>query len=133
MNKIFSKKQDETLRKMNIGLVYLFGSEVEGASGPLSDIDIGVVFKDKNIVYSDTRAVYNQLYNLFAEVFKNKDVDIVLLERAGLELKFDVISHGKIIFEASQEFRFSFEEKVNNFYLDFKPILEEFNQAILKR
>jgi len=34
----------ERLKKENVGLIYLFGSEVQGTSTPRSDVDLGVVF-----------------------------------------------------------------------------------------
>ena len=40
------KKAQEELRKLNVGVVYLIGSQVSGSHGPVSDIDLAVVFLD---------------------------------------------------------------------------------------
>ncbi|MBI5215037.1 MAG: nucleotidyltransferase domain-containing protein [Ignavibacteriae bacterium] len=120
------------LHSCGVELVYLFGSHAEGTEHPLSDVDIGVVFSsplsDENV--SD---MYNELYDIFTDVFPQHSVDIVLLQRAGLELCFDVISHGKILFEAKPGSRYDFIEYIQIMYADFRPHLDEFNKQVLER
>lgn len=126
----------EKLKELKVGLVYLFGSQAEGAAGPASDFDVGIVFTDHEIIFGNTTEVYNALYDIFSELFdlsNFRNIDIVFLERASLELRFDVISHGKILFETSQEFRADFEDRIEALYRDFKPLLDEFNRTILER
>jgi len=130
------KLPGEKLRALNVGLVYLFGSQAEGAADEKSDYDIGVVFTNPAIICGDTTALYNRLYDIFCEVFdlsNFRHMDIVFMERAPLELRFDVISHGKVLFEVSSDFRLSFEERTEALYRDFKPILSEFNRAVLEK
>lgn len=126
----------DELKKLKVGLVYLFGSHAEGVAGPASDYDIGIVFTDSTIVRGNTIEIYNALYNTFSDIFdlsNFKAIDIVFLERAPLELRFDVISHGVVLFEISPEFRADFEERVEMLYRDFKPLLDEFDRTILER
>lgn len=125
--------QIQNLQKLKVKLVYLFGSHAEGKSLSLSDIDIGVVFAKESLFNITPGTCYNQLYNIFTDVYPGKKVDIVFLHKASLELRFDVVNHGKILYAATKADRFDFEEKTMLFYADFKPILEEFNQAILNR
>lgn len=99
----------------------------------MSDTDIGIVFESPRTVRGDTSIVYNALYDIFSDVFGSDNIDIVLLERAGLELCFDVISHGKVLFAGSDEFRHSFEHRIAMLYMDFKPLLKNFNRATLAR
>jgi len=54
-------------------------------------------------------------------------------DNAGLELCFDAISHGRLLFASSSDARYAFEEKVLILYADFRPILEEFNAAVIER
>ena len=121
------------LTSLNVSLVYLFGSFAEGKNSPLSDIDIGIVFTDNHFPATDSSGIYNELYFIFTDVFTGKSIDIVFLENAGLELKFDVVKHGKNIFCISETEKYRFEDDVTMMYMDFKPILNEFNQAILQR
>ena len=134
INKI--KLPTDKLNELKVGLVYLFGSEAEETAGPLSDVDIGIVFADPKITRGDTLKIYNELYNMLTDFFDMRNfrnMDIVFLERASLELRFDVISHGVVLFEISSDFRMDFEEHVAALYRDFKPLLQEFNSSILAR
>ena len=121
------------LKRLKVGLVYLFGSYAEGLAGKLSDIDIGIVFTDPMIARGNTLTVYNELYDIFSDVFESGNLDIILLERSPLELNFDVISHGKVIFEILPDFRFDFEHRTNMLYADYKPILNDFDKTVLSQ
>lgn len=133
-NKI--KLPTEKLQGLKVALVYLFGSRAEGVAGPSSDIDVGIMFSDPTITKGNTSEIYGKLYDIFSDVFDMsnfRNMDIVFLERAPLELRFDIISHGKVLFEISRDFRLDFEERTAALYRDFKPLLQEFNRAVLER
>lgn len=121
------------LKELEVGLVYLFGSYAEGKAGKLSDVDIGIVFIDPKIAKSNTLSIYNELYDIFSDIFKTGNLDLVLLERASLELNFDAVKYGKVIFEFTPEFRDDFEHRISMLYVDFKPILNNFDKAVLER
>lgn len=127
------KLPSKKLKEFKVALVYLFGSQAEGVSGKMSDIDIGVVFSDPKIASGNTLAIYNQLYDIFCVAFGSENLDIVLLERANLELNFDVVTHGKVLFEKSPDLRGDFEHRVTMLYADFKPLLDNFDKAVLSR
>lgn len=129
----FDQTQLSQIKELGVSLIYLFGSFAEGNSLPLSDIDIGVLFYNQSIPRGNISLVYNQLYDIFTDVFKGKKIDIVILQNATLELRFDVISHGKIVYAAQAANRLDFEERTMLLYADFKPLLNEFNQAVLNR
>lgn len=133
MNLTFSIAEQTRLQGLGVGLVYLFGSHAEGTSGPLSDIDLGIVFADPNISRGNTLSIYSQLYDLFSNNTHSENLDIVLLERASLELRFDVVRYGKLLFFISLEFKDKFEHHTLMLYADFKPILNQFDQAVLSR
>ena len=126
--------QIEKLIKLNVGLVYLFGSYPEGKAGPLSDIDIAILFKGRSALNDrEIGETYNQLYDLFTDIFRGKSIDIVFLQKANLELQFDVIQYGKMIYESVRGEKNDFEERTTLRYADFKPILKEFNETIIQR
>lgn len=131
INKI--KLPKDRLKKLQVGLVYLFGSYAEERAGKLSDIDIGIVFTDSRIAKGNTLSIYNELYDIFSDIFKTGNLDLVLLERASLELNFDAIKYGKVIFESSAEFKDDFEHRISMLYADFKPLLNNFDKAVLAR
>lgn len=127
-----SNRIKHKLSELGVSLVYVFGSYAEETNRPDSDVDIGVVFQkqpDQGLISKK----YGGLYDIFTDVFAGKKVDIVFLERANLELRFDVISHGLLIFESSTGEHFDFEEKTSLLYADFKPILKMFDEAVFNR
>jgi len=128
---MLNQNQIKKLKRFNIGIVYLFGSFVDNLQTENSDIDIGIV-TIKQIKNNKIRnKTYIELYEIFSNIFKKRKIDLVFLDRTNLELKFDVIKHSKVLYEISSEFRLDFEEKINIMYVDFKPILNEFNNAII--
>jgi predicted nucleotidyltransferase len=133
MNCLLTKEQIEHFQRLHVSLVYLFGSLAEGKNQPLSDVDIGVVFFSKFIHRENFNKVYNELYDIFTNVYPEESIDIVFLQKAGLELCFDAITNGQILYEFSKDERFQFEEKINIFFADFNPLLREFDKAIMNR
>jgi len=103
-----------------------------GKRSPLSDVDIGVVFKTPP-QGRDTRSEYQSLYEIFLELYPKSKMDIVLLQMAPLSLQYSVIREGKILFEADPVFRADYENTVINQYLDFRPILDYFDQIATER
>jgi len=125
--------QINRIRKAGVSLVYLFGSQAEDRQIALSDVDIGVVFEDNRIFKKSLNSNYNELYDIFTDVFPGKTIDIVFLQKAPLELRFDAVKHGKTLYADTDDKRLNFEEKTMLDYADFKPILNEFNTAVLNR
>ncbi|MGD0310359.1 MAG: nucleotidyltransferase domain-containing protein [Acidobacteriota bacterium] len=121
------------LKSAGAELVYLFGSVAEGCAHPLSDLDFGIVFRDPGKASSNSFAVYNELYDILTDAFPGTAVDIVFLQMAGLEVCSDAIGHGRLLFASSEDARYEFEERVMILYADFKPHLDNFNEAVLQR
>lgn len=127
----------DRLRQLGVAVLYLFGSHAEGLATPASDIDVGVLFsRDALPLPKNKTELYNALYDIFTDVFDMsgfRDIDIVFLNHAPLELRFDVITHGRVLFETDHGIRFDFEERVAALYRDFRPLLNEFNRGVLQR
>ena len=118
------------LRKMGVSVVYLFGSRATGRESHTSDVDIGVVLKEP---IEDTRSLYKILYELLSSIYPYSRPDIVFLHKASLALQYFAIKDGKVIFEEDPRFRADYENRVINQYLDFRPILDMFDRASMKR
>lgn len=127
-------KQIKQLSGLNVQAVYLFGSRAQGKSGPFSDYDYAVLLEEKGHFRGDE--LYFQLYDIFSEIskreLKNDIIDIVFLRDAGLELAFHVIRYGKVIFEKDVKARLYFETITTLKYCDYRPLLDEFDKAILE-
>lgn len=127
-------KHIKLLSELGVQAVYLFGSRAVGKSGPFSDYDYAVLLK-KNGHYRGDK-LYFRLHDILSEIskrrLKNDVIDIVFLRDSGLELAFHVIRYGKIIFEKDTKARLHFETITILKYCDYRPILDEFDNAILE-
>jgi len=122
----------DKLRKLGVAVVFLFGSKAIGRGTRLSDIDIGVILKNPAFE-KDTRAVYQVLYEIFTEIYPNSKLDIVFLQTAPLALQYSAIKDGKILFEEDPKFTADYVNLLINQYLDFKPVLDFFDQVSMER
>lgn len=130
-----SKPYAQRLEALNIASLYLFGSFAEDKTMPFSDIDIGILLTQEAMADTDKDMgkIYNQVYDVLTDIFPSRNLDIVFLQKAPLELRFDVIRHGRIVYESSHDASLNFEENTMMLYADFKPLLNQINEIILNR
>ena len=126
------KELKRKFKELEISIVYLFGSRAMGRGSPSSDIDIGVVLKDSPSG-KDTRALYQNLYDIFSGVYPTSKLDIVFLQVASLSLQYFAIKEGKVLFEEDPTFTADYENLVINQYLDFRPVLDFFDRVTMER
>ena len=129
---MFKKDTRKILKKLNISLIYLFGSSITGTQRAESDIDIGVVFEKADRI-KNTMIIFEELYLSLSQVFPDRDLDIVFLDFAPLTLQFEVVTTGKVIYRVSREFEYDYKEKIIKEYIDFKPLLDIQDQILLER
>ena len=125
------RKAKDSIKKLGIVIVYLFGSKAIGRESPLSDIDIGIVLK--TAPPTDTRSLYNQVYGVFSELYPGSKLDIAFLQNASLALQFSAIKNGKVLFEEDPRLTADYENLVINQYLDFQPVLDFFDRVAAER
>jgi hypothetical protein len=94
----------------DIAFAYLFGSVARGRSGPLSDVDVAVYFHPAG----DSRSRFDRRIKLMSKLGKalsRDDVDVVPLQDAPLDLAFEILAYGKLIFskDNGQKADFIFE------------------------
>jgi predicted nucleotidyltransferase len=126
------KELKDKLKRLQVSVVYLFGSGAFGKKTRLSDTDIGVVLKAP-LLDKDTRSIYNPLYELFSELYGESKIDIVFLQTSPLSLQYSAIKEGKILFEEDPLLTADYEYGVINQYLDFKPVLDFFDRSMAER
>jgi uncharacterized protein YutE (UPF0331/DUF86 family)/predicted nucleotidyltransferase len=116
-----------------VNAAYLAGSLSNRTSfGRLSDVDIAILLMDQ--IKADQFLDY-QLY-FFSELAKRLEsdsIDVLILNKASLLLKLQVIKQGQILFSRDEKQRVSFETKAVMDYLDFKKFDEIQNQALSRR
>lgn len=101
-----------------IQLSYLFGSSATGKQGPLSDIDIAFYINpklNKKELFKKELLLRAELNNILKT---NKLIDVVIMNEAPTTLNFEIIKHGKILFEKDKDLRVDIETRIMSKYLD---------------
>ena len=110
-----------------IDLAYIFGSHAASEEGPMSDFDIAVL-------YSESRPSPPRyaLAHELKTVLKTDRVDLVVLNKAPIELRYAVIASGIVAYEANVQTRVEYEALTLSLYGDFLPVLCNQREDILK-
>lgn len=109
-------------------LIYLFGSQTEGHVGPLSDYDFGVLAdQPESAFYVRSRLAFE-----LGRRLATTKIDIVVLNRAAVDLAFAVISRGIILYQRGDAERIEYEAKVMGLYFDYLPVLRSQRDDILR-
>ncbi len=116
----------------DIVAVYVFGSYAREQAGPLSDIDVAVLLRPTVAAerYLDARL---QCMHDMANILQRNDVDIVILNEAPLALGYRVLRDGKLLFCGDRATLTAFKATTITRYLDFQPIIERHERAIVER
>jgi predicted nucleotidyltransferase len=111
-----------------VSLIYLFGSQVEGSPGPMSDYDLGVVVEHG----ADGQRIQAHLAHELALALQTDRVDVLLLNCAPVELAYAVVAQGKVLYERDVAARVEYEAQVLTRYGDFLPVLRAQRDDILR-
>jgi len=119
-----------------IRLAYVFGSAASDRMGPMSDVDIAVLY-DGQVDWDR----HFELAHQIQELLGIEGVDLVALNTAPVELAYACIDEGILLYAGTPSVRIEFETKVLNRYGDLLPmlrrqkleILESGNERIIRR
>jgi len=111
--------------------VYLFGSTASGKTGPLSDIDIAVL-ANKDVDRIERSNLRLKLIAELTDIFKSDKIDLIILNDAPVQLTFEIISKGKLIFGRRGEIA-EFEARASSYYHDMKYYIDRYTKEIIKR
>lgn len=109
-------------------LVYLFGSQIEGNLGPMSDYDLAVLVDRA----TDGREIQSRLAHELSCVLQTERIDVVLLNRASIELAYAIIAQGEVLYEQDIATRVEYEATVLSRYGDFLPVLRTQRDEMLR-
>lgn len=112
----------------DVELAYLFGSQVNEHIGPMSDVDIAVLFQRPVDI-----AVMMALKHQIGEILQCSHVDLISLNSASIELSYSVICNGKNIYMTDLATLVEYEAKVLSLYGDYLPVLKSQKQDLLNR
>ena len=116
------------LKAHGVNSVYLFGSRVDNTASASSDYDLGVLLRDLNHKRHD--ALFASELEVDLMQATKIPIDVVLVQRASITLKYTIIAEGKVIYCIDADYRTDFEDIVLRDYLDFKPFLDRFYQEM---
>jgi len=116
------------LRDAGVRFAYLFGSRASARAREGSDADIAVMPSGPLGLLERERLALS-----LARALCVPDVDLVLLDRATLELRGTVLQEGRLIFSADEPARVGFEVRTRSQYFDFVPTLRALERSYLAR
>ena len=116
MNEQDIKKIEDCIKKYPVVTAYIFGSEAKGTSGLLSDIDIAV-FVHKGVSKAERFDLRLRFSNELSAVM-SRTVDLVILNDSPLQLSYEIIRHGKLIFCSDKSTKVDLEVDILSRYLD---------------
>ncbi|NQT67763.1 MAG: nucleotidyltransferase domain-containing protein [Actinobacteria bacterium] len=124
MNKHELKKLNKIFKQYpSLKLVYLFGSQVSGRTGPLSDYDFAFYIDDEEIKAHYTAL---EIEGKISTLLATEKVDSVILNYTDApELKYSIIKSGKVIYEI-EPYKLLIEPKILNEYFDFRFLLRKY-------
>lgn len=106
-----------------ISLGYEFGSRVKGNATPSSDHDVALLLES-------TAAQPLELKCRIIDALQQQDprADVTFLNDAGSVLKYQVVKHGRLIYEKKRGLGKKFQVQAWKEFFDFQPTLEFFYQ-----
>lgn len=119
------------LKDNSILTVYLFGSQVKDKANKYSDIDIAILFDDtvKEREYSGRQIA--SITSLTEAL--GKEVDVIVLNRASLFLKYHILKYGIKVYERPHRNEHNFEAYAIMQYFDFLPIKNRIENGLLSK
>lgn len=112
------------LRSRPVEFAYLFGSQARGTAGVTSDTDVAVYLRDgltQSRRWSAEDSVAQALHRIGIPTDR---LDLVVLNRVGLLLRFRVIRDGRLLFERAPAQRIQFEAQTMQRYFDWQYYAE---------
>lgn len=109
-------------------LVYLFGSQVDGNTGPASDYDFALLL-DRTAAVPRVRS---RLHSELVRLLQTPRIDVVVLNNVPVEFAFSIISKGELLYERDLETRVDYEARIMGLYFDYLPVLRAAFDDILR-
>jgi len=129
VQKILKARVCSTLKNYpEVELVYLFGSQVSGNTGPQSDYDLGVLVNRAD----DVNRIRDQFAHEVGDALETDRIDIVLLNEAPVELAYSIIAQGIVLYQHDLATRVEYEAQIMSHYGDYLPVLRAQLDDILR-
>lgn len=113
-------------------LAYLFGSQARGDSGPLSDVNIAVLFAEELTRQERFKTILT-LSSLLGAMLQRDDVQVVDLKDASPLMRHRVYYDGRLLYCPDDGVRVKFEMRVLRDYVDAAPLRRLKEKYLLQR
>ena len=118
-------------RQSDVVVAYLFGSVAREQASHLSDVDIAVLLDSELAIEASLERQIQLMVDL--DQFADREVQVVVLNRATPFLAYQVLREGRLLYEQSPLERIAFEVRTMKVYFDVQPMLEFHSQALFER
>lgn len=115
-----------------VELAYLFGSQARGKASALSDVDVAVLLDDQ-LSSQHFFEIRLRIMGDLMDILGINEVDVAILNQATVALRYRVLRDGLLLYCHNRDRLIAFRLQTVNEYLDFKPILERHEQAVLAK
>jgi predicted nucleotidyltransferase len=129
---ILSELLSDVFESNRVIIVYLFGSVAEDVARADSDIDFAVLLPNNMNTDEQGKRQLSMIYSI-GEKLHRDDVDVVVLNKAPVELQHQVLKHGKILYCSDGHARVDFEVAVLRRYFDIQPQWKVYYHFLMKR
>jgi predicted nucleotidyltransferase len=110
----------------DIVCVYVYGSVARGEARGASDIDVAVLYAQEPPPTLDGLGL--ELSSTLERLL-GKPIDLVILNRAPLDLIHRVLRDGVLVYESDPSSRIRFEVQARSAYFDLLPYLRQYRRA----
>ncbi|MFQ5709975.1 MAG: nucleotidyltransferase domain-containing protein [bacterium] len=117
-------------RQTEVIAVYLFGSYADNKSRCDSDLDLAILCE--SFCPEKLLGLQNKYFKELSRVVP-KNLDIVMLNRAGELLTYEVFRQGRVIFQRNSEKRVAFQSRRISDYLEFAPLMHRMRKGMMKK
>jgi predicted nucleotidyltransferase len=121
--------------KRTILAVYLFRSVLDNEKKK-NNSDIDLAFLVDLVLYKQDPFMASSpayLAAMHIGLMLNRQTDVIDLNSASIETTYQVLTTGKVIFEADQDSRIGYEIVLKGLYFDFKPFLNNLRKRVILR
>jgi predicted nucleotidyltransferase len=115
----------ERAEREGIAAAYLFGSVARGTAGPRSDVDVGILYEEDPPL---TLEGLGLRLEGDLESLLGKPVQVVVLNRAPVDLAVRVLRDGKLLVDRDRTKRIDFEVKTRFELWDLEPYLKMYRR-----
>lgn len=118
-------------RRDVLACAYLFGSAARGDAGPLSDLDLGVLFGptvDSGRRVELAAGIVSELQHL-----DGPRIDLTILNDAAPSVAHRIICSGRLLLSFDERERVTFETRAIREYLDLEPVLARYDRIMVAR